>query len=321
MKKLITIILAILLTIFSAQAQCSEGTATAHLEGRSLVGNLPKLTTSAVVEGTVVLTIKVDQYGNVTEAIAGAEGTSITNNSVWNAARSAALRTHFDLKADSPALQTGTITYTFVSSGLADTDETALKFVGVPIGGSKEQMVAALKEKGFHMDYNGSMSGMFNGENVNVYISTNHGIVDRITVEYPFCSEDNDTRVKYNVLLSRFGRNAKYVCINPRADIPANESIYRKLYENTKYYDAIYFYLNPEVNAKDWVEEFRQEYLRRHKKPLQGLSYEEMEEALFCLPMRVSGSVSGVVWFTIVDTSHIEINYINYKNRPRGEDL
>lgn len=321
MKKLITIILAILLATVSAQAQRSEGTATAYLEGRSLVGKLPRLTTSAVVEGTVLLTIKVDQFGNVTEAIAGAEGSSITNNSVWNAARSAALRAHFDLKADAPALQTGTITYTFVSSGLVDTDETALKFVGVPIGGSREEMVAALKDKGFNMYYDGSLDGMFNGENVKVYISTNHDIVDRIQVEYPYCSEDNDIRVKYNVLLSRFGRNAKYVCINPRADVPANESIYRKLDENTKYYDAVYFYLHPEVNAKDWVEEFRQEYLRRYKKPLQGLSYEEMEEALFCLPMRVSGSVSGVVWFTIVDTSHIEINYINFKNRPRGEDL
>lgn len=115
MKKVTISILVILLTVFSAQAQRSEGTATANLEGRSLVGNLPRLTTSAVVEGTVVLTIKVDQYGNVTEAIAGAEGTSITNNSVWNATRIAALKAHFNMKSDAPALQTGTITFTFGS--------------------------------------------------------------------------------------------------------------------------------------------------------------------------------------------------------------
>ncbi|MBR5404460.1 MAG: TonB family protein [Bacteroidales bacterium] len=131
MRKLTTIILAILLTVFSAYAQRSEGTAMANLNGRSLVGNLPRLTTSAVVEGTVVLTIKVDQYGNVTEAIAGAEGTSITNNSVWNAARSAALRAHFDIKADAPALQTGTITFTFGSGTSVrpsiDYDLTSLK--------------------------------------------------------------------------------------------------------------------------------------------------------------------------------------------------
>lgn len=113
MKKVTTIILAFLLATVSVQAQRSEGTATVHLEGRSLVGNLPRLTTSAVVEGTVVLTIKVDQYGNVIEAIPGAEGTSLTNYSVCDTARKAAMKAHFNMKADAPALQTGTITFTF----------------------------------------------------------------------------------------------------------------------------------------------------------------------------------------------------------------
>ena len=115
MNKIFLSILTIFLTVFSAQAQRSEGTASAHLDGRSLVGNLPRLTTSAVVEGTVVLTIKVDQYGNVIEAIPGAEGTSITNYSVWDAARKAAMKAHFNMKADAPALQIGTITITFGS--------------------------------------------------------------------------------------------------------------------------------------------------------------------------------------------------------------
>ena len=322
MKKLITIILAILLTTVSAQAQRSEGTATANLKGRSLVGNLPRLTTSAVVEGTVVLTIKVDQYGNVTEAIAGAEGTSITNNSVRDAAKSAALRAHFDIKADAPALQTGTITYTFVSSGLVDTDETTLKFVGIPIGGTKEHMIEALRANNFEKEpYDDYMTGMFNGENVRVFLSTNHGIVDRVKVVYPYCSETNNTQIKYNVLLSRFNRNSKYVCVNPRTEIPADEKIYWKLEANTKAYEAVYFYLHPDVNAKDWIELFKQEYQKRYKKPLQGLSYDEIEEALFCLPMKISSAVNGVVWFTMASTNTIVINYINFKNRPRGEDL
>lgn len=322
MKKLIVSILAIFLTTVAVQAQRSEGTAAANVQGRSLVGSLPKLTTSGQVEGTIVVAIKVDQYGNVAEATAGAEGTTTTNNSVWNAARSAAHRAHFNQSTDAPALQDGTITYTFVSSGLVDTEETALKFVGIPIGGTKEQMYNALKAKGFEREsYEEFMTGMFNGENVTLFISTNHGIVDRIKVLYPRCSEANDTRIKYNTLLSRFNRNAKYVCVNPRPEVPANENIYWKIQANTKEYDAVYFFLHPEVNAKDWVEEFKREYLKRYKKPLQGFSYEEMEEALFCLPMKVSASVSGVVWFTMTSIHSIEINYINFKNRPRGEDL
>ena len=91
----------------------TEGSANAHVKGRNVVGSLPKPTYSTQLEGTVVVQVKVDQYGNVTEAIAGAEGTTVTDKTLWNAARNAALKAHFNQSADAPALQTGTITYIF----------------------------------------------------------------------------------------------------------------------------------------------------------------------------------------------------------------
>lgn len=322
MKQLVTSILAIILATFSAQAQRSEGTAVANLEGRSTIGNLPRLTTTGKVEGTVVVSITVDPSGSVVDAIAGAEGSTITNNSVLNAVRSAALRAHFSENTESSALQSGTISYTFVSSSLVMTEESTLKFMGIPIDGPKDKMIEALKAKGFEqrLRWDDYVTGIFNGERVRVNISTNHGIVDMLTVEYPHYSEDNDTRIKYNTLLSRFNRNAKYVCVSPRVEIPSDEDIDWMVNKNTKYYDAVYFFLHPEINAKPWLEEFKQEYQKFYKKPLEGVSYEEMEEALFCLPMKVSSAVSGVVWFTI-DGYNININYVNLSNRPKGEDL
>ena len=322
MKRIITIALLSIISIV-AFAQHSEGGASVELKGRNVVGTLPKPSNNAQQKGTVVVQIKVDQYGNVTEAIPGFEGTTVTDKGLWNAARAAAMKAHFNVSADAPVLQTGTISYTFLSSGSTDTDESALKFVGVPIDGTKEQMIEALEEKGFQKEpFNDSMAtGMFNGELVTLFLSTNHGIVDRVKVVYPRCNAANDTRVKYNMLLSRFNRNAKYVCVNTRPEVPADENIYLKLQANTKEYDAVYFFLHPEVNAKGWVEEFKREYQKLYKKPLQGLSYEEMEEALFCLPMKVSAAVSGVVWFTMTSVHDININYINFKNRPHGEDL
>ena len=61
----------------------------------------------------MVVQVKVDQYGTVTEAIAGAEGTTVTDKNLWAAARSAALKAHFNMDANAPAMQTGTITYIF----------------------------------------------------------------------------------------------------------------------------------------------------------------------------------------------------------------
>lgn len=91
----------------------TEGSANAHLKGRTVMGTLPKPDYASQMAGTVVVTIKVDQYGNVTEAIPGAEGTTVTEKSLWNAARNAAMKAHFNMSADAPVQQLGTITYIF----------------------------------------------------------------------------------------------------------------------------------------------------------------------------------------------------------------
>ena len=110
MRKLIIVIGLFMLPALLCFGQ--EATAvSAKVKGRSVLGTLP--TPSANGEGRVVVTIKVDRYGNVTEAIPGAEGTTITDKNSWNAARNAAMKAHFNMAADAPTVQTGMITYTF----------------------------------------------------------------------------------------------------------------------------------------------------------------------------------------------------------------
>ncbi len=91
----------------------TEGSANVHVKGRSVLGNLPKPAYNAQAEGIVVVQIKVDQPGTVTEAIPGAEGTTTTDKTLWNAARSAALKARFNRSASAPNSQTGTLTYIF----------------------------------------------------------------------------------------------------------------------------------------------------------------------------------------------------------------
>ena len=90
-----------------------SGEPNARLKGRSLNGTLPKPQYAVQQSGTVVVTIWVDQYGNVSRAIAGAEGTTVTDATLWAAARKAAMGAHFNQSADAPPLQQGTITYIF----------------------------------------------------------------------------------------------------------------------------------------------------------------------------------------------------------------
>ena len=91
----------------------TDGKPNAHVEGRSTVGNIPRPAYNVQESGVVVVNIWVDNYGNVVKAVPGGDGTTVLNKTLLTAARKAALETHFNMNADAPAMQEGTITYYF----------------------------------------------------------------------------------------------------------------------------------------------------------------------------------------------------------------
>ena len=91
----------------------ADGKPNAHVKGRNTVGNIPSPAYNVQDSGTVVVNIWVDNYGNVVKAVPGGDGTTVTNKTLWAAARKAAMETHFNMSADAPAMQEGTITYIF----------------------------------------------------------------------------------------------------------------------------------------------------------------------------------------------------------------
>lgn len=91
----------------------TSGEPNAKLAGRSVNGTLPRPSYNVQASGKVVVQIWVDNYGKVQKAVAGVEGTTVSDKTLWQAARKAALGAHFNMSADAPALQEGTITYIF----------------------------------------------------------------------------------------------------------------------------------------------------------------------------------------------------------------
>lgn len=95
----------------------TEGKSNAHLQGRKVVGGLVKPEFDRQESGVVVVTIWVDPYGNVRNAVAGAPGTTVTDKTLLTEARNAAMKTHFskltNITQDTPELQEGRITYIF----------------------------------------------------------------------------------------------------------------------------------------------------------------------------------------------------------------
>ena len=91
----------------------TSGEPKAQLAGRTHNGSLPRPSAPGQQVGKVVVDIWVDNYGIVQKAIAGAEGTTVTDKDLWNEARKAAMKASFNMSADAPAMQKGTITYIF----------------------------------------------------------------------------------------------------------------------------------------------------------------------------------------------------------------
>jgi TonB family protein len=91
------------------------GVPKARLKGRSPVnGYLPAPEYPVQKAGTVVVNIKVDNYGNVTgQPSINMEETNVTDQELWQAAINAAKKTKFNRTLDAPPLQEGTITYIF----------------------------------------------------------------------------------------------------------------------------------------------------------------------------------------------------------------
>ena len=122
----------------------------------------------------------------------------------------------------------------------------ALKFLGIPIDGTESQFASELRAKGF--TYNSaskSFKGQFNGKNVDVYLHTNHNLVDRVYVAFPATNEEG-IRVEYNQLLRQFQENEKYMDLDMNEKIPDDDDISYEISVKSKRYQASFSYFDPD---------------------------------------------------------------------------
>ena len=91
----------------------TKGEPNARLEGRTVLGTLAEPEYNVQQSGIVVVEIFVYRNGTVVSANPGADGTTVTDRTLWEAARKVALKARFNVKQDAKELQKGTITYVF----------------------------------------------------------------------------------------------------------------------------------------------------------------------------------------------------------------
>ncbi len=166
-----------------------------------------------------------------------------------------------------------------------------IKFLGIPIDGTESQFVAKLRSKGF--TYNSlceCYKGQFNGSLVEVYIHTNHNVVDRVYVAFPYTTEEN-IRIDFNTLLNQFRENKKYRDLSLNTEIPEDEDISYEITANNKRYQASFSYFDGDRDKAEFIDKLVDGYsefftneeldsLRENIKQLFGASEENQNEAI-----------------------------------------
>lgn len=224
----------------------------------------------------------------------------------------------------------------FACIALAQTSsEGTLKFLGIPVDGTKDEMISRLKAKDFRYNsYDDLLYGQFNGKDAEIHVGTNHGVVDRVVVVFPSIPESQIIS-EYNALLSQFNNNDKYIGIGENERIASDENLSYEIAIHHKDYEADFAYISPDLFSEEEASQIRS-LLSQAK----NMDKEEMQALLASMAPNEEGEmsveqgmlilnkmmsfVSSHVWFAILEDGSkycICLYYDNLKNRPHGEDL
>ena len=166
------------------------------------------------------------------------------------------------------------------------------RFLGIPVDGTKAEMMSKLKEKGFSKVYgmDDMLEGEFNGKDSYVSIHTNNRKVWRICVVYKNGVDETQIKLHYNNLYHQFEENSKYIWVDGQI-IPESEDISYEMTVNNKPYQICFSQIS---QSGDYT---------------------------------IDGVSNRLVWFTIIKDSfnygeyRIAIYYENGYNKANGEDL
>ena len=212
-----------------------------------------------------------------------------------------------------------------------------LKFLGIPVDGSKSDMISNLKQKGFTYDSEfGFLDGYFNGDHVHVFISTNKDLVDRIMVcQVNTCNEAN-IKTKFNNLVYQFNNNKKYLPAEDDQYIAEDVDISYEMIVKNKHFDATFHQTltnDEEIELKQALYDnydtiantlsMNLSEMGFNPDTFKGNSVDDNVNSLLFL-FKTYYMMSNDVWFRIQKYGseyYLSIFYDNLANRPNGEDL
>lgn len=197
------------------------------------------------------------------------------------------------------------------------------KFLGIPVDGTKAEMIRKLKAKGFTSSpYDRDvLTGEFNGYDVEIHVVTNNNKVYRIMVVDANYTDETAIRIRFNRLCQQFIENKKYISPDEEYMISNTEDISYEINVHNKRYQAV-FYQKPESYYNDITALYSTKYTQEQ---IENPTDEIQNDLIRMLSDYIEQTVINYsVWF-MIDQNYgkygILMYYDNEYNKANGEDL
>lgn len=207
-------------------------------------------------------------------------------------------------------------------STTAHAQQEVTRFLGIPVDGSKSEMIHKLKEKGFRYDpAENFLTGEFNGADVRIYVVTTKNKVSRIMVADANYVDEQDIRIRFNRLCEQFAHNPKYVSFEDYT-IPEGDS-YKIGHTRC---EAVFYQKSVAIDTVAVAERLAEKLLSKYTEEQLENPTEEIQSELIKLSVEylMEDWSKRSVWFMISDFHgefYITMFYDNEYNRANGEDL
>lgn len=132
-------------------------------------------------------------------------------------------------------------------------DSNTIKFLGIPVDGTKKEMISKLQAKGYKCFIGSdSLFGEFNGTDVILSVQTVNNRVWRIAiVDENMNNDEVDIKHRYNRLFEQLSNNGKYE-VHAGSTLGEKDNISYEMTFLKKRYDAIFHLKDKSIHGRVW---------------------------------------------------------------------
>lgn len=203
-------------------------------------------------------------------------------------------------------------------------EKDVTKFLGIPVDGSKAEMIRKLLGKGYRIDPNNIniLEGEFNGRDVDIHVVTNNNKVYRVMIADATLVGERDIQIRFNELCRQFESNPRYVAYRNDQTIPEGENISYEMLVHKKRYEAVFYQAPVEPDSLA----VRMFLSSRYTEEQIEHATEELKTEMYskALDYLLERKLKKPVWFMISEhygQYYICMYYDNEYNRASGDDL